>query len=81
MKHTRLYVGDIATTVTQADLEALFAEVGTVISLNLVRSHDSPHAFAHIQMATPEDAREAVQRFNGFEYQGSRLIVYTVPPQ
>jgi RNA recognition motif-containing protein len=82
MKHTRLYVGDIATAVTQTDLQSLFSQAGAVTSINLVRANEAaPHAFAHVQMASPEAAREAVQRFNGYEYRGSRLIVYTVPPQ
>ena len=82
MKHTRLYVGDIGANVSEDDLLNLFTQVGEVNSVNLVReTANSSHAFAFVQMSSPEAARDAVQRFNGYDLRGSQLIVYTVPPQ
>jgi RNA recognition motif-containing protein len=82
MNHKRLYIGDLAPTVTEDDLQNLFAEVGKVESVSLIRSRNpSSHNFAFMEMATPEAAREAIRRFNGFDLLGFRLIVYTVPPQ
>jgi RNA recognition motif-containing protein len=82
MNHKRLYVGDLSSSVTEAELNNLFSEAGSVESVNLVpsASHDL-HGYAFIEMSTPEDAREAVLRFNGHTLDGSRLIVYTVPPR
>ena len=82
MNHKRLYIGDLAPNVTENDLTQLFSEVGSVESINLIRSRTgNTQGFAFIEMATPEAAREAIKRFNGYDLSGFRLIVYTVPPQ
>ncbi len=82
MNHKRLYVGDLAPDVTENDLETLFSEIGTVESVSLKRARNTAsQSFAFIEMATPDAAKEAIKRFNGYDLSGFRLIVYTVPPQ
>ena len=82
MNHKRLYIGDLAPNVTETDLQQLFGEIGEVETINLIRSRSgNSQSFAFVEMATPESAREAIRRFNGYELSGFRLIVYTVPPQ
>jgi RNA recognition motif-containing protein len=82
MNHKRLYVGDLAPDITEHDLEILFGEIGTVESISLKRARNAAsQSFAFIEMATPDAAKEAIKRFNGFDLSGFRLIVYTVPPQ
>ena len=80
MNHKRLYVGDLPTSVTETQLHHLFTEVGGVESINLM-SNSTIHSFAFVEMASPEDAREAIKRYNGYDLAGSRLIVYAVPPK
>jgi RNA recognition motif-containing protein len=80
MNHKRLYVGDLPASVTEGELQRLFSQVGQVESLSLMRN-SSVQTFAFIEMVTPESAREAVKRFNGYDFSGSRLIVYAVPPK
>jgi RNA recognition motif-containing protein len=80
MNHKRLYVGDLASNVTEGELKTLFDEVGGVEAVNLMRN-SSIHSFAFVEMASPEAAREAIKRYNGFDLAGSRLIVYAVPPK
>jgi RNA recognition motif-containing protein len=82
MNHKRLYIGDLAPEVTENDLETLFGEVGSVESIKLMRStRGTSRGFAFMEMATPEAARDAIKRFNGYDLKGYRLIVYAVPPQ
>ena len=82
MNHKRLYVGDLAPGVTEEELHELFHQIDQVDSVNLVRSPTHQlHGFAFVEMVTPEAARQAVSRYNGFSLRGSRLIVYTVPPK
>ncbi|PJF36611.1 MAG: RNA-binding protein [Candidatus Thermofonsia Clade 1 bacterium] len=82
MNHKRLYVGDLPAEVTEEHLTELFAEIGNVESINLVRSaRQGLHGFAFVEMSEPEAARLAAQRLNGRTLCGSRLIVYTVPPR
>ncbi len=80
MNHKRLYVGDLPADVTETQLQGLFNEVGGVESVNLM--HNSAiQVFAFIEMVSPEAAREAIRRYNGYDLSGSRLIVYAVPPR
>jgi RNA recognition motif-containing protein len=82
MNHKRLYIGDLAPTITESELQQLFASAGDVESIKLVRSRSgTSQSFAFVEMASPEAAREAIRRYNGYELSGYRLIVYTVPPQ
>ncbi|HRE49454.1 MAG TPA: RNA-binding protein [Aggregatilineales bacterium] len=82
MNHKRLYVGDLAGNITESDLQQMFTEVGKVEQVTLVRKGTHGlHGFAFVEMVFPEDARAAVQRYNGTAIDGSRLIVYTVPPK
>ncbi|MCC7209107.1 MAG: RNA-binding protein [Anaerolineae bacterium] len=82
MNHKRIYVGDIAPEVTENDLAHLFGEHGPIESVSLMRNpNHGLHAYAFVEMQSPEDARAAVQKLNGHTLAGSRLIVYTVPPK
>lgn len=80
MNHKRLYVGDLPASVTEGQLQTLFSQIGPVESINLMRN-SSVQTFAFIEMASPEAAREAIKRFNGYDFSGARLIVYAVPPK
>jgi RNA recognition motif-containing protein len=82
MNHKRIYVGDLSPTVTETTLQGLFGEVGTIesISIQSPKQHGL-HRFAFIEFASPEAARNSVTRFNGYQLDGYRLIVYTVPPK
>ncbi len=82
MNHKRLYVGDLAPNITEEDLRQLFSEVGEIESVSLMhRNTPTSQGFAFIEMTTPEAARDAIRRFNGYDLLGYRLIVYTVPPK
>lgn len=82
MNHKRLYVGDLPAEVTEEHLSQLFAEIGEIEAINLVRNTPQGlHGFAFVEMADPQAARLAAQRLNGRTLCGSRLIVYTVPPR
>lgn len=54
----KLYVGGLAYSVTDQDLEALFAEHGKVVSAAVIKDHDSGQSkgFGFVEM---EDIKEA----------------------
>ncbi|GAB4549292.1 MAG: hypothetical protein OHK0023_13500 [Anaerolineae bacterium] len=82
MNHKRLYVGDLSAEITEDHLKSLFAEVGDIETITLVRNpQHGLHGFAFVEMVDPDDAREAATRLNGQVVGGSKLIVYTVPPR
>ena len=51
---TKLFVGNLPFTASDADLEAHFAQAGTVETVNVVRERDTgrPRGFAFIEMAS-----------------------------
>jgi RNA recognition motif-containing protein len=79
---SRLHVGDIATSVTEEQLRALFEQVGEIETLHypLTATH-KPQGYAFVQMKTAEATREAIKRFNGFSFHGKTLFVYAMPPR
>lgn len=79
----RLYVGNLPFTVTEQDLEEIFAQVGTVEASNIVTDRDTGRSrgFAFVQMDTQEAADAAIQNFNGRELEGRTLTVNEARPR
>lgn len=73
----RLYVGNLAFTVTEEELRVLFGAAGTVESatIGLGGSASSARGFGYVEMSTDDEAFKAVSLFNGHELQGRRLNV------
>jgi len=73
----KLYVGNLEYTVTQEDLETLFAEHGQIISVSIATDRYSgrPRGFAFVEFANNEDAQKAKQALNGQDLKGRALRV------
>jgi len=73
----KLYVGNLEYTVTQEDLETLFAEHGQIISVTIITDRDSgrPKGFGFVEFANNEDAQKAKQALNGQDLKGQALRV------
>ncbi len=80
---TKLYVGNLSYSVTQADLEELFAQVGSVASANVItdRFSGQSRGFGFVEMSSDEEAQSAVQRFDGYDLKGRALKVNEARPQ
>jgi cold-inducible RNA-binding protein len=79
----RLFVGSLPYNVTSSQLEELFAQAGKIDSVNLITDRYSGQSkgFAFVEMATEEEAQEAIKKFNNFEFEGRRLVVNEAKPQ
>jgi cold-inducible RNA-binding protein len=73
----RLYVGNLAWTVTDQDLQDAFAEAGEVSSSQVImdRATNRSRGFGFVEMATEEGADEAIKRLNGLELKGRPIKV------
>ena len=73
----RLYVGNLAYSVTEADLRETFTEMGTVADVKVVLDRESgrPRGFAFVEMSTDDEAAKAMQTLNGREIQGRAISV------
>ena len=73
----KLYIGNLSLEVTENDLNHNFGTVGTVLSAVIIKdkySHMSK-GFGFVEMETEEAARLAIEKFNGGELQGKKIMV------
>jgi nucleolin len=79
---TRLFVGNLPYTVTAAEVEKLFTEVGKVTSVSLVtdRNTGQSKGFAFVEMESKDGAAAAIKRFDGQEALGRNLKVNEARP-
>ncbi|MEJ5359534.1 MAG: hypothetical protein WHT06_12780 [Desulfobacterales bacterium] len=73
----RLYIGNLAAEITANDLTHNFSTVGTVVSAVIIKERYSNQSkgFGFVEMGTEEEARQAIETFNGGELQGRKIIV------
>jgi RNA recognition motif-containing protein len=73
----KMYVGNLAWSVSSADLEALFAQHGTVQSAEVVMDRETGRSrgFAFVEMETQQDMEAAIHALNGQDFQGRPLTV------
>jgi cold-inducible RNA-binding protein len=73
----KLFVGNLSFHTTSADLEALFAELGTCESASVVTDRDSGRSrgFGFVEMASNDEAQKAIAAMPGRHVQGRQLNV------
>ena len=81
--NTKLYVGNLAYTISESDLQDMFSPHGTVTEVHLPADRDSgrPRGFAFVTMATPEAAQAAIQALNGKAVGQRNLTVNEARPR
>ena len=79
---TRLYVGNLSFKTTRDELQNLFSKVGFVREATVVhdRQTGQSRGFAFVIMSSDEDARSAIDKFNGREFLGRNLMVDEARP-
>jgi len=79
----KLYVGNIPYTTTEDELRDLFAQAGTVDSVNVVRDNATGRArgFAFVEMASDEDAQKAIAQLNEHPLGGRNMAVNEARPK
>jgi cold-inducible RNA-binding protein len=79
----KLYVGGLAYSVTDQELEALFAELGKVISAVVIKDRDSGQSkgFGFVEMEDTAAAQNAIKELNGKEVSGRSIVVNEARPQ
>jgi RNA recognition motif-containing protein len=74
----RLYVGNLAYTVTEADLRAAFeAEGCETVEVKIVMDRETgrPRGFAFVELTTDQAAANAISTLNGRELQGRPVTI------
>jgi len=80
---SKLYVGNLSYNVTNADLEQLCAQHGTVKSAEVIQDRDTGRSkgFGFVQMGNDQEAQAAISALNGQEHDGRALTVNEAKPR
>ena len=80
---TKLYVGNLAYSVTNEDLEALFSQAGKVDTATVVMDKFSGQSrgFGFVEMADSNEAARAIEEFNETELKGRAIRVNEARPR
>ncbi|HSS63426.1 MAG TPA: RNA-binding protein [Gammaproteobacteria bacterium] len=76
MQQNKLFVGNLAFSATQADVEALFSDYGELNEVRLITDRDSGQSrgFAFVTFAAQKDAESALE-MDGKSVNGRNLVV------
>ena len=74
---TNIYVGNLPFTVTDDELEAMFAPHGAVRSARVIMDRGSGRSrgFGFVEMEDDDEARAAIEALNGSDMGGRPLTV------
>ena len=80
---SKLYVGNLAYSVSNDDLHELFSQVGQVQSATVITDKFSGQSkgFGFVEMTTSEEAGKAISQFNDSELKGRNIKVNEAKPR
>jgi RNA recognition motif-containing protein len=80
---SKIYIGGLAYSVNDDELQTMFAEFGTVVSANVIKDRDSGQSkgFGFVEMSDDEAAKKAISELNGKEIGGRSVTVNEARPQ
>jgi len=80
---TKLYVGNLTYQMTDQELHDLFAEAGNVASAQVVtdRYTSQSRGFGFVEMASEDEAQQAIAAINGRNVGGRALVVNESRPR
>src|SRR5690348_935702 len=78
----KLYVGNLPFNTNDQELGDIFAQVGQVTSARVItdRYTGRSKGFGFVEMSTDEEAKGAIERFDGAELSGRPLTVNEAKP-
>src|SRR5436190_24252730 len=79
----KLYVGNLAYSVRDDDLQQQFAAFGTVTSAQVIMDRDTGRSkgFGFVEMGSDAEAQAAISALNGKEVDGRALTVNEARPK
>ncbi len=79
----KLYVGNLAFSVSSSEIEQLFANHGTVTSATVIsdRATGQSKGFGFVEMSSDSEAQAAIAALNGQDLGGRALKVNEAQPK
>lgn len=83
MNDTKLFVGNLDYSVTDADLDEHFRAAGNVVSTKVISDKYSGRSrgFGFVEFGSKEDAQKAIDMFHGQDFKGRNLVVNVARPR
>ena len=80
---SKIYVGNLPYSVTDASLKSNFAEFGDVASAKVMMDRDTGQSkgFGFVEMSSAESAQAAISALNGLSVDGRRIVVSMARPR
>jgi RNA recognition motif-containing protein len=80
---TKLFVGSLPWATNDQQLGDLFSQYGTVISAKVLmdRATGRSRGFGFVEMDDDKAAQEAIDKLNGSDFQGRKLVVNVARPR
>ena len=79
----KIFVGNLPSSVGEAELENLFAQRGSVESVMVMRDTATGRSrgFAFLEMGSEEEAQKAITELNAYSIDGRNLTVNKARPK
>jgi len=79
----KLYIGNLPYSVTDQDLKTLFEKSGSVTSAVVITDRNSGRSkgFGFVEMSSESEVEDAIQQFNGYEWDGREIKVSIAKPR
>ena len=80
---SKIYVGNLPYSVTDASLRSNFAEYGGVSSAKVIMDRDTGQSkgFGFVEMASAEAAQAAISALHGMSVDGRKIVVSLAKPR
>lgn len=78
-----IYVGNLPYSTTDADLQAMFQEFGSVQSAKVIIDRETQRSkgFGFVEMASSDEGNKAIEALNGNEVGGRQMRVNEARPR
>ena len=78
----KLYVGNLPFSATDESLHEMFAQSGSVTSAKIIMDRDTGRSkgFGFVEMASEQEASDAIQKLNGQSVGGRAITVAEARP-
>ncbi len=78
----KLFIGGLSPETTEEKLKETFSNAGVVESANIIKDKFSgrPKGFGFVEMSSEEEAKKAIEMFNGTEINGKNVTVNEARP-
>lgn len=78
-----MFIGNLPYQASENDIRTLMSQAGSVESVKIITDQDTgrPKGFGFVEMASDEEAQQAITMFNGKNFMDRSLTVNEAKPQ